>query len=88
MYYRDSVPKLATSVKPMLDECALSVTALANDVVPEYEYWRWNGMWTFSLRAAVFGVVFVHYLDTELLLSAEGVSEALGSRYVMLWNSI
>ncbi len=87
MYYRDSVPKLATSVKPMLDECALSVTALAN-VVPEYEYWRWNGMWTFSLRAAVFGVVFVHYLDTELLLSAEGVSEALGSRYVMLWNSI
>ncbi|KLO14763.1 translin [Schizopora paradoxa] len=73
----EDVPRLARSVKPMLDECSLSVSAIAG-LVPEFEYWRWSGMWSFSLRAAAFGALFVHYLETETLLSLEGVSSVLG----------
>lgn len=65
----------------MLSDCAAPIAAIAEQT-PENEYWKWCGMWTNSLRSAVFGAVLVEYLDSGSLLSQTGVSDIFGSGYV------
>lgn len=62
----------------MLKDCSESISSIVA-LVPENQYWRWNGIWTHPLRSAIFAAVFMEYLTTERLLSQDGVAEALGS---------
>jgi len=72
----DSMPALLETVRPMRDACADSIASIAA-LVPAHEYWRWNGMWTNSLRSATFAVLLIEYLGSGGLLSQPEVSSVL-----------
>ncbi|KAI9008945.1 translin [Phycomyces nitens] len=59
------------------DDIQKSVKALET-LVPENEYYRYNGLWHRSVQQAVFLAVFKHYLDTEELIDLNGVERCIG----------
>ncbi|THH12550.1 hypothetical protein EW146_g7586 [Bondarzewia mesenterica] len=73
------VGALLDSVRPVLNSCQATTSALAS-IVPANQFWRWKDMWTNSLRAAVFSAVLIEYLSNGSLLSLSGVSDQLGIR--------
>lgn len=77
------VPKFVETNRPLVLDCAPCIESLVG-VIPADEYWRWNGMWSHSLRTAVFGAVFIEYLHSGSLLSQQGVAETLGSESVLV----
>ncbi|PAV17213.1 Translin [Pyrrhoderma noxium] len=80
----DSIPELVNSVKPLLVNCSESIATLA-ELIPDNEYWRYNYLWSNTLRSAVFATVLVEYLSSGRLLSQAGAAELLGIKNQ--WNT-
>ncbi|KNC97881.1 uncharacterized protein SPPG_09417 [Spizellomyces punctatus DAOM BR117] len=47
-------------------------------LVPHEQYYRYNGMFTFTLQQAIFLAAYIVYLQTEKLLTVPQVEEMLG----------
>ncbi|ETW81586.1 hypothetical protein HETIRDRAFT_318651 [Heterobasidion irregulare TC 32-1] len=70
------LPALLDSVRPVLQSCQETNSALAN-LIPANQFWRWKDMWTNSLRTAVFAAALIEYLSHGVLLPLADVNEQL-----------
>ncbi|KAF9565663.1 Translin [Agrocybe pediades] len=73
----DATPALLDAVRPTLQGCQETFTALA-ELIPQNQFWRWKDIWANSTRNAVFVAVLIEYLSSGTLLSIGQVSEHLG----------
>ncbi|KAI9005717.1 Translin [Hyaloraphidium curvatum] len=73
----ESVTRITAEAAAKMGDVRTLLTKLAQQV-PADQYYRYNGMWSFTLQSAVFLAALTTYVQHERLITVPEVEQALG----------
>ncbi|KZO96944.1 Translin [Calocera viscosa TUFC12733] len=71
------LPKIISTVKPVVESCKDDTRAIAF-LVPPNNYWRWKQMWSQAVQGVVFTLALCKFLEDGTLITLPEVSQVLG----------
>ncbi|KAJ1556492.1 hypothetical protein HK096_000512, partial [Nowakowskiella sp. JEL0078] len=71
------IKRINIDAKSHFSDIRLHIASLVA-LVPAEQYYRYCGMWSFSLQQSVFLASWIHYLDSETLISTTDLEKELG----------